>query len=158
MARVSSDTAFRAAYGEQEPVRLADGAISAWRGEVHWHLVTAGLPHRQLTLLVPAGEGPPPAWAFELLLGVARTEQAAGRALHAGARLAPGGPVDGAGSGLVAVALRDDPVAPDLLQVVAITAGEHALMGRVGTALVLEKLADRDLLLVTDPARATRQA
>jgi len=62
-------------------------------------------------------------------------------------------------SGLVATGVREDPLVvvpggPPLLQVVGITAGEHALMGRVGTALVLEKLAARDPLLRTDPARA----
>ena len=76
---------------------------------------------------------------------------------------APGAPLDGAASGLVALGIREDPlVAPTsfpmghyvLLQLVGVTAGEHGVMGKVGTALVLAKLAERDALLRTDPSRA----
>lgn len=170
------DASFRAVHGPGAPVHRArppsaDGAVlagvSAYRGDALWHLVTLGLTApdgldpeetHELTVLTPPAEAPPD-WAFALLVGVAHTVRAAGRPLHAGARLAPGEPLDGAGSGLVAVGVRDDPLVvlpggPALRQVVGITAGEHALMGRVGTALVLEKLAARDALLRTDPARA----
>lgn len=177
----SVEAAFAAHYGDGA-VRLVARApeddvlrgIAAYRGEDHWHLVTLGLaaivpPARdgvapagpfaqELTLLTPAAERPP-AWAFALLDGAARTAIAVGRPFHAGARMAPGAPVDRAGSGLVALGMREDPlVTPkgpiQLLQAVGVTAGEHLLMQRVGTALVLERLAARDPLLRTDPARA----
>lgn len=138
-----------------EAYALADGG--------GWHLVTHGLADgpaglgQELTLLVPPAATPQP-WAFELLAGVARTLRAAARGLHPGARLAPGEPLDGRSTGLVALGVREDPlvVVPGLalLQVVGVTAGEHAVMGKVGTALVLEKLSGRDPLLRTDPARA----
>jgi hypothetical protein len=170
--------AFQAVYGAGSG-RVAssdDGllrGIAAYRGDRHWHLVTLGLaaidpPRREgatssgplgheLSLIVPAAPSPPP-WAFGLLDGAARTAVAVGRPFHAGARMAPGPPVDGAGSGLVAIAMREDPVvvATDvpLLQAVGVTQGEYLLMQRVGTALVLERLAARDRLLTTDPARA----
>jgi hypothetical protein len=94
-----------------------------------------------------------------LLDGAARTAVAFGRPLHDGARMAPGAPVDGAGSGLVALGIRTDPLVRPagpavVLQAVGVTLGEHALMGRVGTALVLDRLAARDPLLRTDPSRA----
>lgn len=185
----SIEAAFRAVYGTQEPERRAPpadqrppapgaalDAINAYRGEDHWHLVTLGLTDlagpssgsqisglgHELTLLTPPAEHAPE-WAFALLLGVARTVRAVGRPLHAGARLAPGAPLDGAASGLVALGIREDPlVAPTsfamghfvLLQLVGVTAGEHGVMGKVGTAIVLAKLAERDALLRTDPSRA----
>lgn len=177
----SVEAAFAAHYGDGAVRRVARApegdalrGIAAYRGEDHWHLVTMGLvafrpPGRdgvappgpfaqELTLLTPAADRPP-AWAFALLDGAARTAMAVGRPFHAGARLAPGAPVDGARSGLVAVGIRADPlIVPagpyELLQAVGVTAGEHALMQRVGTALVLERLAARDALLRTDPARA----
>lgn len=148
--------------------------IAVYRGEEHWHLVTLGLaavvpPVREdrpdpgalgheLTVLVPPTDEPP-AWAFGLLDGAARTAVAVGRPFHVGARMAPGAPVDGGRSGLVATGVRADPVIPaaggaELLQLVGVTAGEFLLMQRVGTALVLEKLAARDPLLRTDPSRA----
>lgn len=181
--------AFRRTYaGAQQAHRVpspdrappAEGAhlhaVHAYRGEDHWHLVTVGLtdpglpgPNApvkgvdggwgyELTLLTPAADAPP-AWAFELLTGIARTGVTLGRPFHAGARLAPGAPVDGAASELVAIGLRADPlVRPDgnarLLQAVGVTVGEYKLMQRVGTALVLGRLAQRDPLLVTDPVRA----
>lgn len=150
------------------------GGIAAYRAADHWHLVTLGLadvvpdprdgspdPDRlgqELTLLVPAADRPP-AWAFSLLDGAARTAIAVGRPFHAGARMAPGAPVDGAGSGLVALGVRADPLVAaagphEVLQLVGVTSGEYLLMQRVGTALVLERLAARDPLLLTDPARA----
>jgi hypothetical protein len=167
LARVAA--AFGAVYGggAVHRARPGDGvvtAIDAYRGEAHWHLVTlrtagagAGAFEHELTVLTPPAPSPP-AWAFALLAGVARTLRAAGRGLHAGARMAPGEPVDGAGSGLVALGVREDPLVTvpglPLLQVVGVTAGEYAVMGRVGTAVVLAKLAERDPLLRTDPARA----
>jgi hypothetical protein len=178
------ERAFAAVYPEppeRRAVRPAAGApadsatvvrgIDAHRGDGHWHLVTRGLTDgptgeagdgrigHELTLLVPAADRAPE-WAFGLLLGAARTAAAVGRPFHAGARLAPGAPVDGADSGLVALGVRADPLVavPDdgdgVLQLVGITAGEYLLMQRVGTALVLERLAARDPLLRTDPDRA----
>jgi hypothetical protein len=187
----SIEAAFRARYGDAAPEHRApppgeqppaEGAalngISAYRGDDHWHLVTFGFTElfakapeddpevsgwgHELTLLTPPAEHPPD-WAFALLMGVARTARAVGRPFHAGARLAPGEPVDGAGSGLVALGLREDPlVTPTafpfgryaFLQVVGVTAGEYGVMRKVGTDLVLAKLAERDPLLRTDPARA----
>lgn len=181
------ERAFAAAYGgdpaEARAVRAGAGedavvrGLAAYRGQEHWHLVTVGLTDahhvprdpaaaggrpgmgQELTLLTPAAERPP-AWAFDLLLGAARTSVAVGRPFHAGARLAPGAPVDGADSALVALGLREDPVvvvpgpaAPLLLQLVGVTLGEYLLMQRVGTATVLDRLARRDPLLRTDPAR-----
>jgi hypothetical protein len=161
--------------GQEGPVLHS---ISAYRGEDHWHFVTLGLTElfakppdqppgvsgwgHELTLLTPASQRAPD-WGFELLLGVARTCVTHGRPFHAGARLAPGPPLDGAGSGLVAIGLRADPlVAPtrfpfgryEFLQAVGVTTGEYKLMRRAGTLMVLERLALRDPLLRTDPARA----
>ena len=175
------EAAFAAHYGDGTTRLLARAApgdvlegIAAYRGGEHWHLVTVGLADhvpeardggaapgpfaQELSLLTP-GADRPPAWAFALLDGAARTAAALGRPLHDGARMAPGAPVDGAGSGLVALGIRTDPLVrpagqETVLQAVGITLGEHALMGRVGTALVLERLAARDPLLRTDPARA----
>lgn len=180
-AGATVEEAFAAHYGEGAVRKIARApagdvlrGIAAYRGSEHWHLVTLGLagvvPARrdggpepapfaqELTLLAPAADAPP-SWAFALLDGAARTAIAVGRPFHAGARLAPGAPVDGAGSGLVALGIRVDPLVqttgPDLvLQAVGITVGEHLLMQRVGTDLVLERLAARDPLLRTDPARA----
>jgi hypothetical protein len=176
--------AFAAVYGPPQarlpapppsPAGAPDGplpvGVDAHRREDGWHLVTAGLAAvrpagdgtteplgQELTVIVPAAERPPE-WAFSLLLGTARTSVAVGRPFHAGARLAPGAPLDGAESGLVAVGLRDDPVVtvedgPALLQAVGVTNGEFLLMQRVGTLVVLERLAQRDPLLRTDPTRA----
>lgn len=172
--------AFAAVYGPPRarlsapaPGRGADAplpvGVDAHAFDGGWHLVTAGLAavgagddaaplDQELTVIVPAAERPPE-WAFALLLGTARTSVAVGRPFHAGARLAPGGPLDGGDSGLVAVGLRADPVVtveggPALLQAVGVTNGEYLLMQRVGTLPVLERLAARDPLLRTDPSRA----
>ncbi|MCW3015650.1 MAG: putative aminotransferase [Solirubrobacterales bacterium] len=152
--------------------------ISAYRGEDHWHYVTFGLTElftkrtgqppgvsgwgHELTLLTPESDTAPD-WGFELLMGVARTCVTHGRAFHAGARLAPGGSVDGASSGLVAIGLRADSLVQptrfplgryELLQAVGVTLGEYKLMQRAGTLMVLERLAKRDPRLLTNPARA----
>lgn len=161
MSRVDVEAAFRAVYGAEQPTRRApqsDDAgiegINAYRGDASWHLVTIGLPEHELTLLVPPAEEPPD-WAFALLLGTALTLAKAGRPLHAGARLAPGAPLDGERTGLTALGVRADPLVPGpFLQLVGVTAGEFAVMQKVGTELVLQKLAERDPLLRTDPARA----
>lgn len=153
-------------------------AISAYRGDDHWHFVTLGLTDlvakpaggrrdrsgfgHELTLLTPAADTPP-GWAFDLLLGTARVCVAVGRPFHAGARLAPGGPIDGGASALCAIGLREDPLVTPLalpfgryvfLQAVGVTDVEYRLMQRAGTLKVLERLAVRDPLLRTDPARA----
>lgn len=177
-APASVEAAFATHYGPG-PVASAGGAgplrgIAVHRGAEHWHLVTLGLatkvpPPREgraapdalgheLTLLLPP-LSEPPAWAFGLLDGAARTAVAVGRPFHVGARMAPGAPVDGGRSGLVATGVRADPVLPEaagasVLQLVPVTAGEFLLMQRAGTALVLERLAARDPLLRTDPTRA----
>lgn len=143
--------------------------VDGYRSDDRWHLVTVGLAAirsedaatpfgHELTMLTPGAEKAP-AWAFALLLGTARTSIAVGRPFHAGARLAPGAPLDGGDSALVALGLREDPhvAAPgglQLLQAVGITAGEYLLMQRVGTLTVLERMAERDPLLRTDPTRA----
>jgi hypothetical protein len=176
----SVEAAFAARYGDGATRRIARApegdalrGIAAYRGDDHWHLVTLGLAQarpapragatpdpigHELSLLTPAAERPP-AWAFALLDGAARTALAVGRPFHPGARMAPGAPVDGAGSGLVALGIRADPlVVPTgpaaVLQAVGVTAAEFGLMQRVGTELVLERLAARDPLLRTDPGRA----
>jgi hypothetical protein len=175
--------AFAAVYGPPQarlPAPRAAGGtaeetlpvgVDAHRSDDGWHLVTHGLAAvrpggdgpaeplaQELTVIVPPADRPPE-WAFALLLGTARTSVAVGRPFHAGARLAPGGPLDGRDSGLVAVGLREDPVVaveggPALLQAVGVTNGEFLLMQRVGTLVVLERLAGRDPLLRTDPSRA----
>lgn len=185
--RESIEETFRALYGEGPTEHRATrdpsapgtvvAGISAYRGEDHWHLVTQGLTDlagktagdppnvsrfgHELTLLTPAADRPP-AWAYDLLLGTARVCVTVGRAFHAGARLAPGAPVDGAASALVAVGLRADPLAKPsafpfgrylFLQAVGITATEYRLMQRASTLMVLERLALRDPLLRTDPRR-----
>lgn len=176
----SVEAAFAAHYGDgaerrfaRAPVGDALRGIAAYRGDDHWHLVTIGLADvvpalregatpaplgHELTLLTPAADRPP-AWAFAILDGAARTAIAVGRPFHPGARMAPGAPVDGASSGLVALGVRTDPLVAAagpaaVLQAVGVTRAEYGLMQRVGTALVLERLADRDPLLRTDPARA----
>jgi hypothetical protein len=189
--RASIEAAFAAVYGPAAPEHRAPPpdqrpphpggvvhGISAYRGEDHWHLVTLGLTDlfakapgqmaarsgfgHELTLIVP-GTDRPPEWAFDLLLGTARVTVTHGRPFHAGARLAPGGPVDGRSSGIVALGLREDPlVVPTafpfgayvFLQAVGVSDVEYRLMQRAGTLTVLERLAVKDPLLRTDPARA----
>lgn len=181
---------FRVLYGAEPPDHRAlprghrppaEGAvlhgISAYRAQDHWHLVTFGLSDvvaktagdppgvsrfgHELTLMTPPAERAPD-WAFALLLGTARVCLATGRSFHAGARLAPGAPVDGGASKLVALGLRADPLATPaafphgrftFLQAVGVTEMEFRLMRRAGTLVVLEKLAARDPLLRTDPER-----
>ncbi len=191
--RAAIESAFAAVYGPGAPVRRVPPpeqlpphpggvvhGISAYRGDDLWHLVTLGLTDleakspgqiaarsgfgHELTLIVPAGEdAAPPDWAFDLLLGTARVTVTHGRPFHAGARLAPGGPVDGGTTDLVALGLREDPLVRPaafpfgawvLLQAVGVTEVEYRLMQRAGTLTVLDALAARDPLLVTDPARA----
>ncbi|MCW3038224.1 MAG: aminotransferase [Solirubrobacterales bacterium] len=185
--RDSIETAFRAVHGDA-PVEHrtfpGDGSatrtlagISAYRAADHWHFVTFGLTDleektqddrpqtsghgHELTLTTPAGDHAPD-WAFALLLGTAKVVFTHKRPFHAGARLAPGGPLDGARSALVALGLRKDPfVTPRdfpfghyvLLQAVGITDVEYRLMQRAGTLMVLDRLAQRDPLLRTDLAR-----
>lgn len=175
--------AFAARHGHSRPeVELPATdpllpAVAAYRGAGHWHLVTLGLTDptarpsgprpdvsgfgHELTLTLPASDVPP-AWAFELLVGAARVCVTHDRPLHAGARMAPGGPVDGAASKLVACGVRTDPfVVPTgfpsgrfaFLQLVGVTDVEYRLMRRAGTLAVLDGLARRDPLLRTDPAR-----
>jgi hypothetical protein len=123
--------------------------------------VRSGFGH-ELTLTTPASDRAPD-WAFDLLLGTARVCVTHARPFHAGARLAPGAPVDGGGSALVALGLREDPLVTPvafpfgtfvLLQAVGVTDVEYRLMQRAGTLKVLERLALRDPLLRTDPRRA----
>lgn len=176
-------TAFAARHGDAGPaVEVAAPepslpAIAAYRAADHWHLVTLGLTDQavktpgqaaavsgfghELTLTVPATDTPP-GWAFSLLIGAARVCVTYTRPLHAGARMAPGGPVDGLTSALVACGVRVDPaVVPTtfpfgrfvFLQLVGVTDVEYRLMQRAGTAAVLDALARRDPLLATDPDR-----
>ncbi|WP_354701504.1 hypothetical protein DSM112329_01823 [Paraconexibacter sp. AEG42_29] len=186
----SIEAAFGAVYGEagrehrapqlaQQPPAAGGvlNGISAYRARDYWHFVTFGLTdlfvrtsgdHRdpsgfghELTLITPRGDGPPQ-WAFDLLLGTARVCVTHSRPFHAGARLAPGAPVDGASSKLLALGLREDPVVTPsdfpfgryvLLQAVGVTDMEYRLMQRAGTLTVLDALARRDPLLRTDPER-----
>lgn len=186
----SIEAAFAAVYDPASAVRrvVAPGArppavgpavtgVTAYRGEDHWHLVTLGLTDlvakapgtqadrsgfgHELTLLTPATDVPPP-WAFDLLVGTARVCGAVGRPFHPGARLAPGGPIDGGASALCAVGIREDPFVTPLtlpfgeyrfLQAVGVTDVEYRLMQRAGTLKVLAALAARDPLLRTDPRR-----
>ncbi|MCK9249076.1 MAG: suppressor of fused domain protein [Solirubrobacteraceae bacterium] len=147
--------------------------IDVHRGDDELRLVTFGLaglagppprpdgtplgdPGHELTILTPPA-AEPPEWAARALLGAARTCAMVGRWLHPGARLAPAGPIDGRDSALVAWGVRhEDPVeegGPPLLLLVGVTAGEYALMRRVGTDVVLDGLLARDGRLRTDPAR-----
>ncbi len=144
-------TTFADAYPGVEPLRAGD--ITAYRGADRWHMVTTGLARfgREISVIVPPSEHPPD-WATDLLLGIARVVLTVERGLHDGARMAPGLPIGG--SDLVAVAIRADPLVDDVLQAVGITEVEYRLMQQVGTQTVLEKLALRDPLLRTDPARA----
>ncbi len=182
--RTAITDAFAVRHGHGEPAVQVPApepplpTIAAYRGADHWHLVTFGLTDQvaktagqpaqvsgfghELTLVVPADDQSPPAWAFELLLGAARVCVAHGRPLHDGARMAPGGPVDGAASKLVACGVRTDPsVIPTsfpfgrfaFLQLVGVTDVEYRLMRRAGTSAVLDALARRDPLLRTDPVR-----
>lgn len=159
----------------------ADGAvlhgISAYRAADHWHLVTFGLTDlvrktegdpptmsgfgHELTLTTPATDRPPD-WGFDILMAVARTCVTHGRPFHPGARLAPGAALDGRSSALVAIGLRLDPWARptafpfgkyQFLHAVGITDVEYRLMQRADTLMVLDRLAVRDPLLRTDPAR-----
>lgn len=150
-ARAGLQAAGRWSAPPEQQAATGVTTIDVLRGPDHWHLVAHG---PALSVLTPPGERAPD-WAFTVLLGTAGTAHAAGRALHSGARLAPGPPLDGGRSGLVALGVRPDPLLGEaVLQLVGLTAGEHALMGRVGTAIVLEKLAARDPLLRLDPTRA----
>lgn len=164
---------------EQPP---ADGGvlngISAYRAPDHWHFVTYGLTDlfaktegdppgmsgfgHELTLTAALSDRAPD-WGYDILMGAAKTCVTHGRPFHAGARLAPGASLDGKTSALVAIGLRADPwVTPTVfpfgkfvfLQAVGITDVEYRLMQRASTLMVLERMAVRDPLLLTDPARA----
>jgi len=86
----------------------------------------------------------------------------AGRRVRRGHRLDAGGRVGGEGSPLTAVAFtRDRAATPQLfpfgeyalLQLVGVTSSELAEMQASTTATVLDRLAERDPALRTDPAR-----
>ena len=165
-------------YAPGPPVALdgvVDG-ISAYETPAGWHLVTFGLTELyakdsddaqasgwgyELTVRTPAA-AEPPGWALELILAVARTTRQQGVVYGEGHRLDAGGRVGGEASALTAIAFTLDRAATPqdfpfgeyaLLQLVGVTASELAEMQASTTATVLDRLAERDPALRTDPAR-----
>ena len=184
---MSIEQAFADVYGDQSadhrapaiPPPLAGGilnGISAYRGDGHWHLTTFGLTELfakdsddtersgwgyELTLVAP-GTPAAPDWAFRLLLAIAQSTVEGDALYDVGHRLATGQAIDGANSGLTAIAFcADRLVTPkqfpyghyDLLQLVGITAEELAEMKATSTGTVLDRLAHADPLLMTNPNR-----
>jgi suppressor of fused-like protein len=151
--------------------------ISAYRGDDHWHLTTFGLTELfakasddpdhsgwgyELTLIAPPTPDAPD-WAFRLLLAIAQTTVQDDAFYDVGHRLDAGKPIDGASSRLTAVAFCVDRVVTPkafpfgrytLLQMVGITAEELAEMKQSSTDIVLDRLAQTDSLLMTNPDRA----
>ncbi len=153
--------------------------ISAYAEADHWHFVTYGLTELfakesdvaeisglgyELTLRVPrAGEDSPPDWPFALLANVAAAARA-GNDFAAGHRLQVGGPITGDSDTVMeAVAFVSDPSLPvwtsspngsfEFYELVGITPDELAEMQASSTAAVLARLAGRNPVLITDPAR-----
>lgn len=164
--------------GQQPP--FAGGVlngISAYRGKEHWHLVSFGLTDLfqktsdegsvsgwgyELTVTTAVEDDQPPQWAFELLMGIARTTVRHGERYEAGVRLGTG-PIPGDDSKLVAVAFAPDGLVQPtqfpfgeycFLQAVGVTQSEREEMQRSSTEAVLARLRAEDSLLRTDPARA----
>ncbi|MEU4250643.1 suppressor of fused domain protein [Amycolatopsis sp. NPDC026612] len=152
--------------------------ISAYRGAGHWLLVTFGLTELfakesddpgtsgwgfELTMRVPAADGPPGAWTLNLLRQLGRAVFVTGRVFAAGHRLDPGGPITGsADTRLTAIAFADDPVlgpiatphgAARFLTVFGITAAELRTAQETSTAELLAPFRAGNPLLITDPAR-----
>ncbi|MFG1643081.1 suppressor of fused domain protein [Amycolatopsis sp. NPDC049252] len=85
--------------------------LSAYRDAGHWLLVTFGLTELftkesddtgisgwgfELTMRVPAGDGPPAPWSLNLLRQLGGYVFSTGRVFEPGHRLNPGGPITGA--------------------------------------------------------------
>ena len=153
--------------------------ISAYPTTDHWHFVTYGLTELftkesdtpeisgfgyELTMRVARpDEDSPPDWPFELLAKVA-TSARAGTDFAVGHRLQVGGPITGAaGCVMNAIAFVSDPSLPtwtpspngsfEFYELVGITPTELAEMQASSTAAVLDRVAQENPLLITDPRR-----
>jgi Suppressor of fused protein (SUFU) len=152
--------------------------VSAYAAADHWHLVTYGLTELfakqselpeisglgdELTMRVPRVEGSPPQWPYGLLAKVAQAAWE-GHDFSVGHRLQVGGPITGEpGCAIEAVAFVSDPSLPtwtkspngsfEFYELVGITPAELAEMQASSTAAVVERLAETNPLLITDPSR-----
>jgi hypothetical protein len=154
---------------------------SAFPADGHWHYVTYGLSELfaeepesevsgwgfELTMRVardPADGGQAPGWPFTLLEQMGRHVRGNGVVLAAGHRVDLRAPITGDDlqTRLTALAFTADPqlgriATPngrvDFLQAVGITDDELSEMKASSTATVLATLAERNPLLITDPAR-----
>jgi hypothetical protein len=155
--------------------------VSAYAEADHWHFVTYGLTELfvkesdvteisgfgyELTIRTPRDNGQqPPEWPFGLLANVAAAARA-GHDFCVGHRLQVGGAITAEpGSDMEAVAFTSDPSLPgwtlsphgsfEFYTLVGITPQELSEMQATSTANVLERLAARNPLLITDPQRGT---
>jgi hypothetical protein len=153
--------------------------VSAYAEADHWHFVTYGLTELfnkesdaarisgfgyELTMRVRrAGEDSPPEWPFALLANVAAAAWA-GNEFAVGHRLQVGGPITGATDCVMeAVAFVPDPSLPawtdsphgsfEFYELVGITPDDLAEMQASSTAGVVQRLAESNPLLITDPTR-----
>ncbi len=158
-------------------------AISIYRRDLptpHFHVVTYGFTELfdkdsddldvsgygfELSLRIArcAGDDLEPTWAIELVRSLAGYVFATGNRFAIGHSLAPRTPLaPGHETAIAALAFADDPELGDIqsdhgraefLEVVGITADEHALVQDWSTESLVELLAARSPLLVTDLAR-----
>lgn len=125
---------------------------SGWGYELTWRVRDSG------------AEGAAPTWPFRVLQRLAKSASDAGLLLAEGNRLTIGGPVtgyphtDGPDTSLTAVLLATDPELGEIdtpngrvrfLQLVAVDAEALAVAQEEGSAAVIERLRDVDLLMVT---------
>ncbi|MFF5178240.1 suppressor of fused domain protein [Micromonospora sp. NPDC000316] len=152
--------------------------LSAYQSAGHWLLVTFGMTELfskdsddpdvsgwgyELTMRVPVDADQPPAWSLRLLERLVDYVFTSGKPFAEGHRMDPGGPVTGqANTRLRALAFAADPELPPInsphgsarfVTVVGITANELDRMKVTTTAEVLNELAERSPMLVTDPTR-----
>jgi suppressor of fused-like protein len=129
-----------------------DPGRSGWGFELTFRLAV-GTPNG-------AADGPEPLWAVDLLTNLAAYVWTSGHPFAAGHQLDLSGPIriDGGGDLTAAVIVVDPTLATmrgphgtvEFLQVVALTADELELCRSWNTARVVELLARRDALFVTD--------
>lgn len=162
---------------------IAMYGLSGYRAEnpPHLHLVTYGLSELyekesetpdvsgwgiELTFRV-AGDwtGERPDWAINILARMANQVDETRVPFRPGYRIDAGGPLGpGARTTVTALAVTADPQLGEIetvhgrvqfLQVVGLTSDELALARRWRTSGILEALAERDPLLITDPNRSS---
>jgi hypothetical protein len=166
------------ALGGGDPIE----AISAYVADdeaPHWHLLSFGMSELydklapapdvsghgfELTMRLPWSEGDEkiPEWSMHVLQALASYVFTTKAPFAPGHYMDFGGALDGGGGAISAVAFVEDPTLGSLvtpngfmrfLQVVGITADEHEVMMDWDPAGVLDLIARRDRMMVTDVGR-----